>query len=122
MNAGFGPTVAPLGALSFALHKSLSEQHNGHTKWGYSTSTGASLAQSPYPVRSDGRRKRGDDWLRDGSSRAEVAGESDENGEATKDKMEAMHRFEGGDGPAWLTRMEGDELEVIGRGETVAQV
>ncbi|GAB7348844.1 hypothetical protein MBLNU459_g7552t1 [Dothideomycetes sp. NU459] len=118
----FGPSVSPLGALSFKLHKDLANQHNGRMKWGYSSSTGASLSQSPYPTRSDGRRKRGDDWLRDGSSRAEVAGESDENGNASRDKMEAIHRFDEGDGPAWLTRQDGDEFEVIAKNETVAQV
>jgi hypothetical protein len=43
----------------------------------------------------------------DGSSRANAAG---------------VHAFGDGDGPAWLTRYEGDGLEVLSKGETTAQV
>ena len=34
----FSPAAAPLGALSFELHRALAEQHNGRTRWGYSES------------------------------------------------------------------------------------
>lgn len=97
----FGPAVASLGALSFDLHKQLAEEHDGRKKWGYSTSTGTSLTQEPHTG------ARGDDWLRDGGSRAEQAG---------------THEFVEGSGPAWLTRRNGARVEVISEDETTAQV
>lgn len=99
----FGPSVASLGALSFDLHKQLAGQHGGREKWGWSPSTGTSLADSEQV----GNGARGDDWLRNGTSRAEVAGE---------------HNFVGGEGPAWLTKQKGGSVEVISEGESTAQV
>lgn len=95
----FSSSVAPLGALSFDLHKQLAEEHNGRDTWGYSRSTGTSLA--------DTGGKRGDDWLRDGNSRAEAAGQ---------------HEFVSGDGPAWLTGRGTGRVEVISEGDSTAQV
>lgn len=94
--------MASLGLLSFNLHKELAEKHNGKEKWGYSRSTGTSLSQDNDTVGGSG-----EDWLSNGASRAEAAG---------------IHQFEGGEGPAWLTRKKGESLEVISRDETVAQV
>jgi len=51
--------------------------------------------------------KRGEDWLLEGGSRAEVAGE---------------HEFHHGRGPAWLTRKRGDNVDLISEDETCAQV
>ncbi|TKA64264.1 hypothetical protein B0A49_05357 [Cryomyces minteri] len=101
----FSPSVAPLGMLSFKLHKELADKHDGRVKWGYSRSTGTSLSQESSVV--GGTRQRGDDWLRHGSSRAEAAGE---------------HEFSEGEGPAWLTKRQGTSVEVISEDETVAQV
>lgn len=101
----FGPASAPLGLLSFKLHKQLADEHNGSQKWGYAMSTGASFAESEEPVIS-GEVKEGE-WLESGRSRAEVAG---------------THEFQDGDGPAWLTRRKGDSYDVISSDETVAQV
>ena len=95
----FSSSVSSLGALSFDLHKELAEQNRGRENWGYSSSTGTSLAS--------GNGKRGDDWLRDGTSRAEAAGE---------------HEFTGGSGPAWLTQQKGSNVEVISEGDSTAQV
>ena len=95
----FSSSVAPLGALSFDLHKELAEEHNGRDNWGYSRSTGTSLTETG--------GKRGDDWLRDGNSRAEAAGE---------------HDFASGDGPAWLTGRGRGRVEVISEGVSTAQV
>ena len=51
---------------------------------------------------------RSDDWLRDGGSRADAAG---------------VHEFKGDEtGPAWLTRRDGNSVEVISEDESVAQV
>jgi hypothetical protein len=33
-----------------------------------------------------------------------------------------VHDFSEGDGPAWLTRYDGDDLEVLSKGETTAQL
>ncbi|KAI9803133.1 MAG: hypothetical protein M1833_001204 [Piccolia ochrophora] len=101
----FSPAVAPLGALSFRLHKELAEQHNGKEKWGYSRSTGVSYAAGSEDE--TGRGERGEDWLRDGSSRAEMAGE---------------HEFVDGKGPAWLTRGEGDNMDVMSQDDSTAQL
>ncbi|MCJ1254874.1 hypothetical protein MMC24_002690 [Lignoscripta atroalba] len=95
----FSPPVATLGALSFDLHKQLAEENNGWEKWGYSRSTGTSLENRG--------GKRGVDWLLEGSSRAEAAGE---------------HEFVDGVGPAWLTRRVGGKIEVISEDDSTAQV
>ena len=100
---GFAPSVAPLGALSFKLHKELAETHGGREKWGYCKSTGISLTY-------DGETAvggSGEDWLRDGSSRANTAG---------------VYEFAKGDGPTWLTRAKGSSQEIISQDESVAQV
>nr|VWP00901.1 Vacuolar protein sorting-associated protein 17 [Ganoderma boninense] len=39
----FAPAIAPLGLLSFELHRNLANKHNGHTRWGYSESLSYSL-------------------------------------------------------------------------------
>ncbi|KAI9721063.1 MAG: hypothetical protein M1812_002544 [Candelaria pacifica] len=98
----FSQSVAAVGALSFDLHKDLAEKHNGSERWGYSRSTGTSLSE-------DGRTggERGDDWLREGGSRAEVA---------------AKHDFGGGEYPSWLTRRKGGKIEVISKDDSTAIV
>ena len=95
----FSPSVASLGELSFDLHKRLAEENNGWEKWGYSRSTGMSLA--------DTGGKRGEDWLREGNSRADAAGE---------------HEFVDGDSPTWLVTRKGRNTELISRGTSTAQV
>lgn len=101
--AGFAPSVAPLGALSFKLHKELAEAHGGREKWGYCKSTCTSLTY-------DGETAvggSGEDWLRDGSSRANAAG---------------VYEFADGNDPTWLTRAKGASLEIISKDGSVAQV
>lgn len=99
----FGPPTASLGALSFQLHRELAEKNDGQKQWGYSRSTGTSLTEG-----SDRGGSKGYDWLRDGGSRADAAG---------------SHEFEGdAAGPAWLTRRDGDTVDVISEDESVAQV
>jgi glycine/D-amino acid oxidase-like deaminating enzyme len=95
----FSDSVAPLGTLSFDLHKELAAKHNGAEKWGYSRSTGTSLVQV--------KGKRGDEWLREGTSRAATAG---------------SHEFSQGHGPAWLTRSKIGKVEVISQDDSTAQV
>ena len=95
----FSPSASPLGALSFDLHKHLAENKHGWERWGYSRSTGTSLI--------DAGGKRGEDWLQQGTSRADAAGE---------------HQFVDGNGPAWLTRQKDGKVEVISEGTSTAQV
>ena len=83
----FSAPTASLGALSFALHAELAAEFNGRERWGYSRSTGTSLTYGD-----GGGRARGDDWLREGGSRAEARG---------------AHEFVEGLGPSWLIRGSG---------------
>ena len=100
------PSVAPLGALSFRLHRELAEKHSGGEKWGYSKSTGTSLSQAVDDE--NAVQGSGEDWLRHGSSRASASQQTIE--------------FRDGDGPSWLTRDKNTSLEIIGSNEDVAQV
>lgn len=103
----FSQPVASLGALSFDLHKELAQDHGGKEKWGYSRSTAFSYAAADGIGVGDGTR--GEDWLRDGTSRAQVA-----NGQ--KDILDD-------DGtPAWLTKQKRDTIEKISDEDTAAQV
>lgn len=96
----FSPSLSNLGKLSFRLHKELAQAHNGHELWGYSQSTGTSLAEET--VESNGGS--GADWLREGASRAEAAKNTDPN---------SSHA------PQWL-KSKG-EFDVLSSGETTAQ-
>jgi glycine/D-amino acid oxidase-like deaminating enzyme len=109
----FSPAVADLGALSFAEHRRLAEEHGGREKWGYERSKATSF------VRGEGKGVgagdgNGTEWLRHGSSRAEaattVAGESE--------YFDAEER----DLPRWLRVGESDTVEVISEEGTTAQV
>ena len=95
----FSPATTSLGALSFDLHRKLASEHDGASRWGYSKSTSASLKTST--------GKRGDEWLREDVSRAEVAAE---------------HDLANGNIPKWLKRRIRNDLEIISDGETTAQV
>lgn len=103
----YAPSVAPLGALSFRLHKELAENHNGRKQWGYCLSTGTSLSQDP-DNNEDAVLGSGEDWLRNGTSRAQAAGGQD--------------HFSEGEGPAWLTLKAGSSLEVISQDKSTAQI
>jgi len=104
----YSGSVAPLGALSFRLHRELAAEHDGRRTWGYSRSTGTSMV----PGRGAGaktRTGRGEDRLR-------------QNEGESRDKLAGTHDFHSGAGPAWLTRREGDRIEVISEDDTTAQV
>lgn len=98
----FAPSVAQLGALSFQLHQELAERYNGQKVWGYSTSTGTSLSQESEVVGGSG-----EDFLSNGTSRAQAAG--------TAPSVESA-------GPVWLKRTEGGSLEVISKESSTAQI
>ncbi|KAF2262647.1 FAD dependent oxidoreductase [Lojkania enalia] len=99
----FAPSVASLGALSFRLHKELADKNNGSKIWGYSQSTGISLSQNS----EDAVVGSGEDWLRDGTSRAQAAG--------AKPSV-------GANGPVWLKMTDGGSMEVISQEGTTAQI
>ena len=61
-----------------------------------------------YSVGRKGREKRGEDWLREGTSRANIAG--DGVGDATQMI------------PGWLAREDGDVVEGISEKGSTAQV
>lgn len=92
----FVPSLSALGELSFDLHKQLAEENDGHARWGYSRSTGTSLAETV--------GKNGADWLMEGVSRATAA---------------ASHSNVSGNRPAWLS--PGEDLDVMSDGSTTAQ-
>jgi glycine/D-amino acid oxidase-like deaminating enzyme len=101
----FGPSLAALGALSFDEHRRLAEQHGGREKWGYAPATCVSYVAASATT----SHVRGDDWLRDGTSRAEAAPP------VVLDSLS-------GKTPAWLRRVEGDIVELISDEGTTAQV
>lgn len=101
----FAPSLAPLGALSFDLHRELAAEHGGDKKWGFMRGRAFSLdTVSRYKTGGT----RADDWMEAGASRLEAASSAGDINSV--------------EWPAWLTKQEGGALEVIGEEETVAQV
>ena len=100
----FSPSVAPLGALSFALHEQLAETNDGMDKWGYMKGTAFSLDTTTSTSATGS-----DDWLREGTSRAESSGHS------------RTSMLDASKPPVWLTRRKG-MLEKISGLDTAAQV
>lgn len=98
----FSSSVAGLGELSFVLHQRLAEEHDGATSWGYSGSTGISTSQS-------GSKTRGEDWLFEGTTRAQAASSL---------AIQATNA-----GPAWLASSAcSGQAEIISNPNTTAQV
>ncbi|KIW91613.1 uncharacterized protein Z519_07581 [Cladophialophora bantiana CBS 173.52] len=124
----FSPSVASLGTLSFRLHRELAEKHNGPRRWGYAGSHTYNLSIDERGVtgKSTGKKEGKDDWLREGTSRAESAGSN----------LEANGRRDAGGGgggregevlnpdgsPAVWTPQVGGTLETISGPENCAQV
>ncbi|EEP77692.1 predicted protein [Uncinocarpus reesii 1704] len=103
----FSPELAPLGKLSFDLHRQLAKDNQGAQKWGYMAGTAVNLQVQG----ADGKKsRRGDDWLRRGASRAEAA----VNEEAAVD--------EGDPSPLWLTKQRGGTVDKISNNGSAAQV
>lgn len=100
-----GPT-ASLGALSFAEHRRLAEEHDGGREWGYTTSV--SLSYEPPERRSQGG-KNGDGWMVEGTSRADLV----------REREEAVRK---GEVPEWLKREDGDQVSVVDNGDGTAIV
>ncbi|KAK3354592.1 FAD dependent oxidoreductase [Neurospora tetraspora] len=110
----FAPEVSSLGALSFAEHARLASAHDGRRNWSYAPST--SLGYSAVAA-DKGVKKRGDDWLRSGTSRAEAA-PGDQKQKVPVLSVEDLNQKT----PAWLRRREGDDVEVIGGEGDAAQL
>lgn len=104
----FPHAAAELGVLSFALHEQLAKEHDGGQRWGYAPSTALSLGVEKEGGDGGGRAVRGEDWLLDGTSRAEVA---IADGVKNEDGI-----------PAWLTKQDGGSLDVISGKDGCAQV
>ena len=105
----FSALVAPLGELSFNLHQKLATDHNGEERWGYAASTALSLAIDE--GRGVGKGERGEDWLLEGTSRANVALPKAEGDVLKEDGT-----------PAWVTRQKGGTLDTISSEDGCAQV
>jgi glycine/D-amino acid oxidase-like deaminating enzyme len=101
----FVPSLAPLGALSFDLHKKLAAENDGQKNWGFMNGTVFNL-DTVSRQRQD--TPHGDDWLQTGTSRAETAAGSDDPTTV--------------EWPEWLTRQKEGILERISQERTVAQV
>ncbi|KAF3385948.1 hypothetical protein DPV78_012668 [Talaromyces pinophilus] len=101
----FAPALAPLGKLSYELHKELAAEYDGGRRWGYMPGTALSLDVST--TGKEGGGGTGYDWLRDGSSRA-LAASGSKAGELEM--------------PEWLTKQKGGRVEVISDEDTVGQV
>ena len=103
----FSAPVAPLGELSFDLHRQLAQEYHGQKRWGYAPSTALSLTID------EGRRGvvRGEDWLLGGTSRADVSAAAGEGNVLREDGT-----------PGWLTSQKGGTLETISSADGCAQV
>jgi glycine/D-amino acid oxidase-like deaminating enzyme len=104
----FSPSATALGALSFDEHKRLADEHGGHKKWGYLHTTTWSYTAANAKGK-DENTKRGDYWLRQGTSRANAAVQRP-SGSVNEQT------------PMWLSRAEGDDAEVISEQDSTAQV
>ncbi len=128
----FAPEVAALGALSFDQHRALAERFDGRAHWGYSVSTALSYG---LPAGDGARggdaaapaRRRGEDWLRQGTSRstsAPGAGGDDAGGGTAGTGPAGQSGILSVDEqlPAWLRRQAGDRVDVLAPNGTAGQV
>jgi glycine/D-amino acid oxidase-like deaminating enzyme len=114
----FSPHSASLGALSFKLHRELAQEHDGARRWGYSGSHVYSLSIDERGVAKKGRENE-ENWLEEGTSRAEVAPQSISSSGRPLDCDETLRP----DGtPIWLTPQPGGTFETIGTPTNCAQL
>ncbi|CAK7222310.1 hypothetical protein SCUCBS95973_004799 [Sporothrix curviconia] len=106
------PATASLAALSFDQHTALAAKYDGASRWGYALSTALSYG---VPGMSDDDKRwqgrRGEDWLRRGTSRSTSA-PVDASPAPDKDIKT----------PAWLHRKNGDRVDVLADDGTTGQV
>ncbi|KAK6341677.1 hypothetical protein TWF696_008745 [Orbilia brochopaga] len=108
----FASPSAPLAELSFRLHRDLSDANDGRTRWGYTRSTSFSLSRTRRATGGEERVSRGDDWLREGTSRVDAAAGNGGSGGSAQSRLTA---------PEWLRASDG-EVERSSTGDTTAQV
>jgi glycine/D-amino acid oxidase-like deaminating enzyme len=114
----FSHHSASLGALSFKLHREIAQQHDGERRWGYSGSHVYSLSIDERGVAKKDRRNR-EDWLEEGTSRADVAPYSISSSGRPLDRDKTLNP----DGtPIWLTPQPGGTFEKIGTPTGCAQL
>ncbi len=99
----FSDKSASLGALSFELHRRLAEQHNGREMGVLDDDI-----SHTYSCQVPGQQAERDDWLRDGTSRAQAA-------PPVADDPAALT-------PGWLRSVSGDLLEMNSEEDTTAIV
>ncbi|KAJ6262866.1 hypothetical protein Dda_1423 [Drechslerella dactyloides] len=113
----FAAASAPLGELSFQLHRELADAHDGRARWGYTSTTSLNLLRPRKRGRSastggEGRISPGADWLRAGTSRVDAAASDGGSGSGAQSRLIA---------PEWL-RVGDNEVRVSSKEETTAQV
>ncbi|OCH96015.1 FAD dependent oxidoreductase [Obba rivulosa] len=129
----FAPALAPLGALSFDLHRELAAAHDGRRRWGWAESVSYSLDrdgdedaedEDAPDADADEREESGStsgderesDWVVTGASRAQDASSDSARSPATV----ATEKFPR-DGPAWL-RASPTALQAISDTSSTGQV
>ncbi|CAJ0548875.1 Ff.00g024880.m01.CDS01 [Fusarium sp. VM40] len=98
----FHADLASLGALSFDEHEKLAKEYNGREKWLYTKSVTVNYELPRRKPKGFG----GQDWLREGTSRADLV----------EDKGEVRDK----NSPPWLRRVKGDTLSLVDNGEGTA--
>ncbi|KAH6959015.1 FAD dependent oxidoreductase [Fusarium avenaceum] len=98
----FHADLASLGALSFYEHEKLAREYNGREKWLYAKSVTVNYELPRRKPKGFG----GQDWLREGTSRADLV----------EDKGEVRDK----NSPPWLRRVKGDTLSLVDNGEGTA--
>lgn len=78
----FAPAIAPLGDLSFDLHRALAHRHNGRARWAYSESISYSLDRD---LDDDSDDSDLDPGLASGSDRGGDAESTEQNGASGQD-------------------------------------
>jgi glycine/D-amino acid oxidase-like deaminating enzyme len=108
----FAEKAAPLGNLSFDLHRQLAEKHGGQSRWGYAGSHVYSLSMNDAPA-----GVRGEDWLLAGTSRAQAVGRKVHGHVSSPEEAVNV------DGtPAWMTPQTGATWNAIAGIEDCGQV
>ncbi|KAK6501133.1 hypothetical protein TWF481_008981 [Arthrobotrys musiformis] len=102
----FGAASSQLGQLSFGLHRQLADANDGRRRWGYSPSNSYSFEKGT----GEEGRKRGDDWLRDGTSRVDASSGAAGDGNVQR-----------GNPPGWWN-CEGGKVELSCTGDSTAQL
>ncbi|RAH66339.1 NAD(P)/FAD-dependent oxidoreductase [Aspergillus aculeatinus CBS 121060] len=121
----FSDDVTSLADLSFRLHQSLADAHDGRKKWGYSASQafGVTMDELDAHGRKTGGKVRGEDWLLSGTSRAEVAKQFSPSSSVTsKGQGERDGRLDGKGTPTWMNRPAECVVEEISSDAGCAQV